>query len=291
MKDKIIQWHPGFAAAMDLELNENRTDLEYNKEYNLNTKPLEADLLIIKKNKDSQIKNEIGKLFRGSNIIEYKSPEDSLDIDTFYKAGAYASLYKSYGKTVDERKADDITVSVFREIKPAGLFAYFKSHNIMITNPYKGIYYVMDSVLFPTQIIVGRELDEKSHIWLRALSARMQKQEMKELLERIDGLEFKFDRELADSILEVSIRANWKIIEELRGDENVCQALLEIMEPEINKIKNETKIRMIVELGQEDGLSDAAIIERLQKKTGLSYEKAETYITEYGNHPEQLSHI
>lgn len=150
---------------------------------------------------------------------------------------------------------------------------------------------MMNSVLFPTQIIVGRELDEKSHIWLRALSARMQKQEMKELLERIDGLEFKFDRELADSILEVSIRANWKIIEELRGDENVCQALLEIMEPEINKIKNETKIRMIVELGQEDGLSDAAIIERLQKKTGLSYEKAETYITEYGNHPEQLSHI
>lgn len=39
MNDKIIQWHPAFAAAMDLELNENRKDLEYNKEYNLNTKP------------------------------------------------------------------------------------------------------------------------------------------------------------------------------------------------------------------------------------------------------------
>ena len=285
MNDKIIQWHPAFVAAMDLELNENRKDLEYNKEYNLNTKPLEVDLLVIKKNKKSQIVNEIGKLFRGNNIIEYKSPEDSLDIDMFYKVGAYASLYKSYGKTVDERKADDITVSIFREMKPVGLFTYFKSHNIKITNPYSGIYYVMDSILFPTQIIVGRELDKKSHVWLRALSDQMQEQEMKELLEKIEKLRLKLDKELADSVLEVSIRANWEIIKELRRNENMCQALLEIMEPEIDKIKNETKIRMIIELGQEDGLSDAAIIERIEKKTGVSYEKAEAYIEEHGKQP------
>ncbi len=50
-------------------------------------------------------------------------------------------------------------------------------------------------------------------------------------------------------------------------------------------IKNETKIRMIIELGQEDGLSDTAIIERIEKKTGVSYEKAEAYIEEYGKQP------
>ncbi len=42
-------------------------------------------------------------------------------------------------------------------------------------------------------------------------------------------------KELADSVLEVSIRANWEIIKELRRNENMCQALLEIMEPEIDK--------------------------------------------------------
>lgn len=49
MEYSKIQWHPGFVAAMDLELSENRDDLIYEKEYNLNTKPLEIDLLIIKK--------------------------------------------------------------------------------------------------------------------------------------------------------------------------------------------------------------------------------------------------
>ena len=78
MSDTKIQWHPGFVSAMNLELCENRTDLIYEKEYNLNTKPLEIDLLVIKKDRKVQIINEIGKLFRGHNIMEYKSPKDEV---------------------------------------------------------------------------------------------------------------------------------------------------------------------------------------------------------------------
>ena len=121
MDDKKTQWHPGFAAAMDLELRENRDDLTYIKEYSLNTKPLEVDLLVIKKDGRVEIANEIGKIFRKHNIVEFKSPEDHLNEDVFYKTGAYASLYKSYGRTVGERKAYDITVSIIREARPDGL--------------------------------------------------------------------------------------------------------------------------------------------------------------------------
>ena len=173
MEDTKIQWHAAFVSAMDLELAQNRSDLEYHKEYNLNTKPLEVDLLVIKKDSDTQIANEIGKLFRGHNIVEYKSPRDHLNVDTFYKAGAYAGLYKAYGKCVDERKAEDITVSMIRENKPVGLFEYFKEHGIRFTNPYKGIYYVMDAVVFPTQIIITKQLNLEEHIWLKALSSGM----------------------------------------------------------------------------------------------------------------------
>ena len=188
MKEIKVQWHPGFVAAMDLELSANRGDLVYEKEYNLNTKPLEIDLLVIKKESHVQISNEIGRIFRGHNIMEYKSPDDHLDVDTFYKAGAYASLYKSYGKTVDERKAEDITVSMVREVRPRGLFKYLKEHGIEIGNPYHGIYYVLDGVLFPTQIIVTGELDGQNHTWLKALSDKLKKEEMKNLLDRIDAL-------------------------------------------------------------------------------------------------------
>ena len=236
MNEIKIQWHPGFVAAINLELAENRDDLIYEKEYNLNTKPLEIDLLVIKKDKDVQISNEIGRMFKGHNILEYRSPEDRMDIDSFYKAGAYASLYKAYGETVDERKAEDITVSLVREAKPDGLFRYFREHKVEVSNPYPGIYYVLDGVLFFTQVIVTRELNGKNHGWLKSLSDKLKKEEMEALLKRARSLSGKLERELADAVLEVSVKANREIVEELKGDEAMCQALLEIMEPEINKI-------------------------------------------------------
>ena len=236
MNEIKIQWHPGFVAAINLELAENRDDLIYEREYNLNTKPLEIDLLVIKKDKDVQISNEIGRMFKGHNILEYRSPEDRMDIDSFYKAGAYASLYKAYGETVDERKADDITVSLVREAKPDGLFRYFREHKVEVSNPYPGIYYVLDGVLFFTQVIVTRELNGQNHGWLKSLSDKLKKEEMEALLKRARSLSGKLERELADAVLEVSVKANREIVEELKGDEAMCQALLEIMEPEINKI-------------------------------------------------------
>ena len=64
----------------------------------------------------------------------------------------------------------DITVSIIRDIRPEGLFRYFEEHGIEVLNPYAGIYYVLGAVLFPTQIVVGRELERDGHIWIKALS-------------------------------------------------------------------------------------------------------------------------
>ena len=36
LADKKIQWHQAFTAAVCLEFSENRDDLIYEKEYNLN---------------------------------------------------------------------------------------------------------------------------------------------------------------------------------------------------------------------------------------------------------------
>ncbi|MDE7205887.1 MAG: hypothetical protein K2N90_01770 [Lachnospiraceae bacterium] len=251
MEDTKVQWHLGFASAIDLELAKNRSDLTYHREYNLNKQALEVDLLVIKKDKDTLIDNEIGKMFRKYNIMEYKSPDDHFSIDTFYKAGAYASLYKSYGTTVDERKADEITVSIVREVEPVKLFQYFEEHEIHYTNPYSGIYYVTDRVLFPTQIIVTKKLNIDGHMWLTALSAGLKKQQLRKLLEKIESFDSKLDRELADSVLEVAVKANRQIVEELRGEDHMCQALLEIMEPEINKIKETVKEEVTEEVTRE----------------------------------------
>ena len=264
MKDTKVQWHPGFVAAMNLELAKNRDDLIFVKEYNLNTKPREIDLLVIKKDTDASIENEIGEIFKGHNILEYKSPQDHLDIDTFYKVGAYASLYKSYGETVDSIKADDITVSLVRDAKPMELFKYFKAHQYSITCPYRGIYYIEGAVLFPTQIIVTRELESDAHIWLKALSDRIEKQDMEELLKRISLLTEQGDREMADSVLEVSAQVNWQKFYELRGDGSMSEALLEMFMPIVEPLV-EARIEPIIEARMEP-IIEARIEKRVLKE-------------------------
>lgn len=282
MKDKKIQWHSGFVAAMNLEFAQDRPGLIFEKEYNLNTKPLEIDLLVIKKDPAVKISNEIGNLFRGHNIMEYKSPEDGLDIDAFYKAGAYAGLYKSYGETTDAIKADDVTVSLVREARPTGLFRYFREHHYTVLNPYRGIYYVDGAVLFPTQIVVTGELDEVSHIWLSALSERMEKQEMVRLLESAGKLSGKADKEFADSVLEVSIGANKHMIQKLMGEDSMCQALMEIMEPQLllreKEGRIEGRIEGTVDTMREFGRGDDEIKEMIIRKYSLTDEEAEAYL-------------
>lgn len=274
MKDTKIQWHPAFVAAMGLELKQNRDDLIFEKEYNLNTKPLEIDLLVIKKSAAVQIISEIGRLFKGHNIVEYKSPEDHLNIDTFYKTLAYGCLYKSYGKTVDAIKAEDITISILREAKPVELFHYFKEHGCMITETCRGIYYIEGRTWFPTQIIVTSELNQDSHEWLMALSGKLKKEDIQKLLGDRNSLTEKQDRDLADSVLEVSIGANKKIVDELIGDENMYEVLMEIMEPKL-RVK---RIQEAVDLLRDMNHTDVEIKATLMKRYELTESEAEEYI-------------
>lgn len=80
----ILQWHPAFYAGIQIELQEEAENLIFENEHQLGTKPMEIDVLIIKKAKDLPIQKNIGRIFRKYNIVEYKSPPDYLSIDDFY---------------------------------------------------------------------------------------------------------------------------------------------------------------------------------------------------------------
>ena len=92
--DDKIQWHPAFDAALQIELEDEAEYLEFEPEHLLSKKPMQIDVLV-KNEKDVKIKKNIGRIFRQYNIIEYKSPDDKLNIDDFYKTYGYACLYKS----------------------------------------------------------------------------------------------------------------------------------------------------------------------------------------------------
>lgn len=301
MEDRKIQWHPGFVAAMNLEFKENQRDLIFEKEYNLNTKPLETDLLIIKKNPAIELKNEIGGFFRGHNIMEYKSPGDEVNMNTFYKVQGYACIYKAAGTGTGEIEETDITTAIVREGKPKKLLQRLAEKGYPITNTRKGIYGIEAGGIFPTQIVVTKELDKEDHVWLASLSEKLEKEDMRKLLERVRGLTGEYDKEMADSILKVSIDANKHLIKEMMEDESMYETLMELMEPQI-QIREQKSwdegqkqgweqgqkqgweqgqkqgIQGTVEVLREFGHKDSEIKAALIKKYGLTEETAEKYL-------------
>lgn len=137
-----IQWHPGFYGAAELEFLSNKGDLEFHREFNLSKEPIRMDLLIIKKLADVRIKNELGHIFKKYNVAEFKSPDDALSIDDYYKTVGYACLYKGLGETVDQIPANELTISIFRESYPREMFEAMKNLGMEIKEQYPGIYYI-----------------------------------------------------------------------------------------------------------------------------------------------------
>ena len=281
MEDTDIQWHPGFVSAMELELIDYKGILYFDSEHNLSKKPLQIDLLVIKKDEPVEITNEIGRIFKKYNIMEYKSPDDSLNIDTLYKVISYAALYKSEGSTVDEKKEYDITISLVRERKPLGLFKSLEERNIKTEMPFKGVYYIKSNIPFATQVIVTSELPGDGHGWIKSLSHKTKFQDMKKLLDKTKKFKGEHEKELAYSVLEVALRANKTLVDELKGDDEMSSLLLELAEPLIQEREKSAEIRGKI-IGAVENLrnfiSDEEIKTIIIEKYNLSENEAEKYL-------------
>ena len=250
-KTEKLQWHPAFCAATELELRQDLDVLELIPEYNLSKKPLQIDLVIIKKmDWKRTLQNEIGHIMRGHNILEYKGPGDELTIDSFFKVIGYASLYKAQGIAVNKIPASEVTVSFFRNAYPKALFQELKKEGYILKKMYPGIYYVRGKVPFPVQVVVTSQLERKANCSLRVLTTQVEMQDAELFLEQIHYLESKNERSNIDSVLQVSVNANKQVYSLLRRQNEMCEALRELMKDEIekeleNKLEQGEKLQLI----------------------------------------------
>jgi len=160
-------WHPAFVEAIKEELEEYWDILEFHDEYQLTSEPLRIDCVIIKKAKGAIVRKDIAAIFRGVNLLEYKSPSESLSVNDFYKVHSYATLYASLNDT----PVADITVSFVGSRYPREVIRHLegeRGYTVEKTAP--GIYTVAGSV-FPVQLIDSRKLSARENQWLRNLRA------------------------------------------------------------------------------------------------------------------------
>ena len=245
------KWHPAFCAAAELELRDNREDLSFNREYNLSKEPLQIDLLVIKKPPHVKIKNEIGHLFLQHNVVEYKSPKDSLNIDDFYKTLAYAFLYKSLAKEVDGIPVSQLTLSLVRQGYPREMVKKLEAEGMQIQRQYPGIYYV-EGAPIPAQIIAINELDAENHRSLRVLTSKLSEADAREFLAEAKRYANKGDINNINAVLKVSSDANYAVYDALmRRDVKMTDAWKLLMKDDLAEAEARGESRG-VEMGKKE---------------------------------------
>ncbi|MDE6364721.1 MAG: hypothetical protein K2L86_10775 [Lachnospiraceae bacterium] len=262
-----IQFHPGFYGAAELEFRLETAEIEFNIEYNLSKEPLRVDLLVVGKQNDMQIENEAGRIFKRYNIIEYKSPDDGLTIDDFFKTIGYACLYKAFGKTVNQIPEEQVTVSLFRDTYPQELFRTLKKSGRKIEEKYPGIYYISGNVQFDVQIVVMNQLSPERHSAFRVLSKNAKEEDVRRFLKESLTLVSQGDRENADAVFEVSIAANSALYEKIRSDEVMCKAMENLMKDVISQKEEEARQEGRQEGRQEERRNIAVSMIQLGRST------------------------
>ncbi len=251
-EEKLLQWHAAFFADLQIELAEEAEFLTFESEHMLSTKPMQLDVLVIKKDSARRIRKNIGRIFRGHNIVEYKSPTDSLSIDDFFKVYGYACFYKSDTQRVNQIKAEDVTITFVSMGYPREMCKYLERvlHRT-ITEAGAGIYYISDPV-FSIQLLVQKRLSEEENFWLKSLTNDLNE---KHAVDRLI-MEYRKHEEdtLYQSVMNIIVDAN----EERFQVNDMCEALDRIVDYHVQRIVSEREKELIgvwTERGMTQGLA------------------------------------
>jgi len=180
-----ILWHPAFCNALRLELKGYEKELNFVFEHPLTAGPLKIDVMIIKMAKGARIDKNIAGIFRGVNIVEYKSPTDYVSVQDFLKVYAYACLYASIEKGAD---ITDMTLTFVESGYPRELLEHLRdARGCAVEKKWPGIYIVSGDPL-PIQIIDSRELSADENLWLKGLSNALDAQGWRNILAEIARL-------------------------------------------------------------------------------------------------------
>ncbi len=230
MEKKKIQWHSGFSAALRITLGDEMELLEMREEYLLGRKPLQMDVLIIKNQRNIEIKKEIGRIFRKHNIIEYKSPEDSLSINDFYKVYGYACIYQANTDTVKEIDPEELTITFVCSHYPREMMKHlFNVRGIRAEQKGEGIYWLTGDAI-AMQLLITPKLSGAENYWLQKLRTDLKAgEEIRDVMRNYEK-----HRKIKDyeAVMDLITRANWN---QMKEEKKMCEALKELFAEELRE--------------------------------------------------------
>lgn len=257
---KLIQWHPAFIAGLKVEFEAFKDILSIESEYTLTKNPRRLDALIIKKD-NIPIDSPIAASFLHYNIIDYKSPAESMNITNFYKVLSYTYSLPDFFHL--DNILTETTITLVSHSFPVKLVHHLRE-NILhqsespLEKVIPGLYHInmKGHFLFPIQLVVLPDLPPEEYLWLHCLGKHLNADWPLSELSRAYAQHK--NEEPYQTIMNAIIRANLTAKEDI---ELMCEALYELFADELIKYKNEG-----IQIGKEAGVQ---IGEKNGEKRGI----------------------
>ena len=244
-----VEYHYGFYGAIHVEYEPTHIKMEYLQEHELGDEPVRMDMLLLKREK-TVLTDPIGEFFREHNVLEYKSPEDSLSVSDFYKAQGYALLYKGMEASPDEISLDELTVSLFRHAYPREMLRKLKERGLTVVEAHPGVYRITGTLSVPTQVVVTSRLPAGQYSAFKALAKNTSKEDIIRLLSLADGSDASMI-EYVRAVLNVSIVINEETVDEIKEAGIMPEAVRRVFKEEFEAERKEGRLEGREERSQE----------------------------------------
>jgi len=207
-------WTNWFVQIMKYMLGKYDGRIKITSEYPLFSDPPRIDIVIVKLLEDFVIENTVAKFFKMHNVIEFKSPKDTLNIQSFKKVIGYSFFYMSQNKV----EVKDTAISFVSVRYPKRLINYLRKEKIyeIIPSQDSGIYYIIPyskgkSPLPKMQLVVSSELEAKDVQWLEMLRDNLSAENLAKCFELYDNSEEY--REQLEEVLKGLLIANEELLD------------------------------------------------------------------------------
>ena len=158
------------AVSYRLHKYKENGDVALIDEHRLSKEPLRIDIIVVKKNRDVELEPCWAKIFRGRNLIEYKSPVDKPPtLAVFNKLIGYAYIYAAQ----EEVKISDVTATLICADPPEKLFTALEDEfGYEILQKGDGIYYIIQKWAAVEKTLAIQVAAQTSDLLLQALDKR-----------------------------------------------------------------------------------------------------------------------
>ena len=270
-------YHAGLVAALKTKYDDQFNFMETIKEIILGEKPPRLDAVVLKKDPDQHLTDEIGCFFLEHNVFEFKGFGDGISINDIFKVEGYALFYMTIDKKVNEVPLGTVTVSILQYRFPRTVLQELETMGCEVKERTEGIFEISGGpIIFPFQIIDAVILGSDWDV-LKVLVPGATEEQIEKIQEEYENAQNEILKQHLADVLRTAYESNESIFEKLKEEGRMGEKFDQIFEKQIQEAADKKEEKTI-----ENMLKDNVKAATITKWTGASIEKIAAVATRLG---------